>query len=661
MTEIKKNTDSQDTKIITENNKDQPQVKKQEKPQDQPQVKKQEKTQDQPQVKKQEKPQENSSKSISFDKLGLSDDLLSALTQLGYEAPTPIQQASIPLLLEGHDLIAQAQTGTGKTGAFALPSISNLDPSIKQTQVIVIAPTRELAIQVAEAFKSYSKYIKNFNVTSIYGGQDYNTQLKALKRGSQVIVGTPGRVIDHMKRGSLSLDALKTIVLDEADEMLKMGFSDDINWIFDKIKQPHQTALFSATMPDAIKRIAQKYLSNAKEIKIKSKTVSVETIEQFYISVSRNEKLDILTRFLDSEDINAAIIFSRTKNYSTELAEKLQARGYAAAALNGDMNQALREKVVGKLKSGQLDIIVATDVAARGIDVPRVSHVINFDIPFDSESYLHRIGRTGRAGRAGKAILFINPREFNLLRNIERALNCKIPKILPPSIEEINEKRNKKLAEKVIDVIDNNNNKLNHFHNIVDRITSEGEYSLKDIAAAFAYLMQPVKKPEPTEYKPKSEEESGFGRRRERYSNNRSGSDRRGSGSSDRSGGGYRGRSDSSSSDRSGGYRGRSEGSDRSSSSSDRSGGYRGRSKGSDRSGGYRGRSEGSDRSGSDRSGSDRKFGGSQDFAKRSDNNSEKKSYRSDKPGESRFKSKSDDYKSKPSKSKPKRKSNATA
>ena len=271
------------------------------------------KTEKKPKKKTNINSQDKTNDNRSFDELGLNEDLLSAITQLGYETPTPIQKASIPLLLEGHDLLAQAQTGTGKTAAFALPSISNLDHNIKQPQVIVIAPTRELAIQVAEAFKSYSKYIKNFNVTSIYGGQDYNTQLKALKRGSQVIVGTPGRVIDHMKQGSLSLDSLKTIV----------------NWIFDKIKQPHQTALFSATMPNEIKKIAQKYLSEAKEVKIKAKTVSVEAIEQFYLSVSRNEKLDILTRFLDSEDIQAAIIFSRTKNYSNELAEKFLPRLYS--------------------------------------------------------------------------------------------------------------------------------------------------------------------------------------------------------------------------------------------------------------------------------------------------------------------------------------------
>ena len=438
--------------------------------------------------------------SKQFDQLGLNQNLLDSLFQLGYETPTQIQEHSIPILLQGHDLLAQAQTGTGKTAAFALPCISNLDFNLKKTQIVVIAPTRELAIQVAEAFKSYSKHIKNLNVTSIYGGQDYNTQLKALKRGSQVIVGTPGRLIDHIKRGSLSLESLKTIVLDEADEMLKMGFSDDIQWIFDQIKQDHQTALFSATMPNEIKKIAQKYLSNAKEVKIKSKTVSVETIEQYYLSVSRNQKLDILTRFLDSEEIDASIIFSRTKNYSNELAEKLQARGYAAAALNGDMNQSLREKTIAKLKSGAIDIIVATDVAARGIDVPRVSHVINIDIPHDSESYIHRIGRTGRAGKQGKAISFISPREFNLLRNIERTINAKIPKIDPPSIKEINEKRDKKLAEQVIDVINQKASKLSHYHNIIDRITSAGEYNIKDIAAAFAYLMQPAQKTIQTDF-----------------------------------------------------------------------------------------------------------------------------------------------------------------
>ena len=390
----------------------------------------------------------------SFNKLGLSSALLSNLSQLGYESPTPIQAASMPILLAGDDLLAQAQTGTGKTAAFALPALMHLDVKLQKPQTLVIAPTRELAIQVAEAFQSYAKGIKGFHVLPIYGGQDYQIQLRALKRGSQVIVGTPGRVMDHLRRGTLCLDAIKTVVLDEADEMLNMGFIDDIEWIFEQISHEYQTALFSATMPSAIQKIAKRYLKDAKKVQIKPTESTVSTIEQNYFCVSRNQKLEALTRYLEVEEIKAAIIFSRTKNWSAELAEKLQARGYAAAALHGDMQQSLRKKVIDRIKDGSLDIIVATDVAARGIDVERVSHVINYDIPHDAESYIHRIGRTGRAGRKGKALLFITYREQRLLKDIERAINSKIVQIEPPSLKEMSEKRSKLLADKVKGILE---------------------------------------------------------------------------------------------------------------------------------------------------------------------------------------------------------------
>jgi len=424
-----------------------------------------------------------------FNKLGLAPALLSSLTELGYEAPTPIQEQSIPILMEGNDLLAQAQTGTGKTAAFALPILSHLDLAMKKPQALIIAPTRELAIQVAEAFQSYAKHLNGFHVAPIYGGQAYPIQLRALKRGAHVIVGTPGRVMDHLRRGTLSVDALKTVILDEGDEMLKMGFVDDIEWILDQIPHSHQTALFSATMPSSIQKIAKRYLKDARKIHIKPKETTVDAIEQFYTRVSKNQKLDVLTRFLEVEDIQAAIIFARTKNCSAELADKLQARGYAAAALNGDMNQSLREKVIGRIKSGSLDIIVATDVAARGIDVERVSHVINFDIPHDTEAYIHRIGRTGRAGRKGKALLFVTPRENRLLNEIERAIHNPIKQIEPPSLKEMNEKRSKQLTEKVINIIAKSN-KLKPYHEMVENIMEQADCAPKDISAALAYLIQ---------------------------------------------------------------------------------------------------------------------------------------------------------------------------
>ncbi len=445
----------------------------------------------------------------SFHPLKLIPTLLSALTELGYEIPTPIQEKSIPILMQGHDLLAQAQTGTGKTAAFALPILSHLDLSLKKPQALIITPTRELAIQVAEAFQSYAKHLKQFHVTPIYGGQDYQIQLRALKRGAHIIVGTPGRLMDHLRRSTLAIDHLKTIVLDEADEMLKMGFIEDIEWILNQISHHHQTALFSATMPASIQKIAKKYLKNATSVYIQPKENTVNLIKQSYISISKNQKIELLTRFLEIEDIQAAIVFVRTKNSSSELAEKLQARGYAAAALHGDMSQALREKVVDRIKTGSLDIIVATDVAARGIDVDRISHVINFDIPYDAESYIHRIGRTGRAGRKGKALLFVTPREHRLLSEIERAIHKKIEPMEPPSLKEMNKKRNEQLTEKITHVMAKDK-RLKPYSAMIDNIVEQSNCTPKEVATALVYLMQqsnPLPSYEIESAKPKQKEQ----------------------------------------------------------------------------------------------------------------------------------------------------------
>lgn len=425
---------------------------------------------------------------ISFNKLGLARDLLSALSTLGYELPTPIQEQSIPVLLAGDDLLAQAQTGTGKTAAFALPILSQLDLSVKKPQALVIAPTRELAIQVAEAFRSYAKDLNGFQVTPIYGGQDYVPQLRALKRGAHVVVGTPGRLMDHLRRGSLLASDLKTLVLDEADEMLKMGFIDDIEWILEQIPNKHQTALFSATMPKEIQKIADRYLKQPKKIQLKPSKNTIEAIEQFYIRVAGHQKLEVLTRFLEVETVEASIIFTRTKNGSAELAEKLQARGYAAAPINGDMNQSAREKAISRLKNGSLDILVATDVAARGIDVDRVTHVINFDIPHDTESYIHRIGRTGRAGRTGKAFLFVAPRENRLLKDIEHAIDRSIKQIEAPTLIEMQAIRSKQLIEKVTGIIEKSK-KLGPYREVIQQMLDHGDFSSHDVAAALAYLL----------------------------------------------------------------------------------------------------------------------------------------------------------------------------
>jgi len=425
----------------------------------------------------------------SFADLGLSATLLKTLADIGYETPSPIQAQCIPVLLDGHDLIGMAQTGTGKTAAFALPLMETIDVKLMKPQALILTPTRELAIQVAEALQSYAHGLPGFHVLPIYGGQSYTIQLKQLSRGAHIIVGTPGRVMDHLERKTLNLDNLKTLVLDEADEMLRMGFIDDVEWILERTPEKHQTALFSATMPEQIRRVAQKYLVEPREIKIKSATATVAAIRQVYWQVSGMHKLDALTRILEvEEDFDAAIIFVRTKTATVELADKLNARGYAAAALNGDLNQQMRERVIEQLKSGALDIVIATDVAARGIDVPRVSHVVNYDIPYDTEAYVHRIGRTGRAGRTGNAILFVAPREIRMLRTIERATRSPIAPLTLPSRADVTNKRVSDFKEKVVEVL--NAEGLDFFANIVAQISEEQNVGAEEVAAALAMMAQ---------------------------------------------------------------------------------------------------------------------------------------------------------------------------
>ena len=389
-----------------------------------------------------------------FDQLDLQPAILAALAEIGYETPSPIQAACIPHLLAGQDILGEAQTGTGKTAAFALPALDRVDLARREPQVLVLTPTRELAIQVAEAFQRYASRMAGFHVLPLYGGQSMVVQLRQLQRGAHVIVGTPGRIMDHIERKSLNLDGLTTLILDEADEMLRMGFIDDVEWILEHTPAERQTALFSATMPDAIRRVAHRYLREPREVKIKAATATVSTIHQRYLQIAGAHKLDALTRILEVEDdFDAAIVFVRTKTATVELAEKLEARGYAAACLNGDMTQQLRERVIEQLKAETLDIVVATDVAARGIDVPRISHVINYDIPYDTEAYVHRIGRTGRAGRTGNAILFVAPRENHLLRQIERATRQPIEALKLPSREAVADKRVAAFRQQVAEVL----------------------------------------------------------------------------------------------------------------------------------------------------------------------------------------------------------------
>jgi ATP-dependent RNA helicase DeaD len=424
----------------------------------------------------------------SFNQLALKKSLLEVLDEVGYETPSPIQAQTIPLLLEGRDVVGQAQTGTGKTAAFALPILSRLDLKQKEPQVLVLAPTRELAIQVAEAFQKYASHMHGFHVLPIYGGQDYAVQIRALKRGVHVAVGTPGRVMDHIRRGTLVLNKLTTLVLDEGDEMLRMGFIDDVDWILEQTPPQRQIALFSATMPQQIRRIATRYLNKPVEITIKVKTTTAETIRQRFWPVQGFHKLDALTRILEAEPFEAMLIFVRTKIATIELSEKLEARGYASAPLNGDIQQKQRERAIDQLKRGKLDILVATDVAARGLDVERISHVLNYDIPYDTEAYVHRIGRTGRAGRKGDAILFVTPREKRLLHAIEHATRHKIEIMDLPSTDVINNKRIEKFKQRITDTVAGE--ELGLFSEMIEQYQQDHDVPALQIAAALAQLLQ---------------------------------------------------------------------------------------------------------------------------------------------------------------------------
>ena len=470
--------------------------------------------------------------SVLFADLNLSDELLKAVTDQGYEQPSPIQAEAIPPLIEGRDLLGQAQTGTGKTAAFALPLLGNIDASNKAPQLLILAPTRELAIQVAEACQQYAKHLTGVNVLPIYGGQSYTIQLKQLKRGAQVVVGTPGRVMDHMRRKTLSLDKLNALVLDEADEMLRMGFIDDVKWVLEKSPPDRQIALFSATMPREVKKVADQHLQNPVHIKIASKTATASSISQRYWIVKGTHKLDAITRILESEETDGVIVFVRTKNATVELADKLAARGFRSEALNGDVVQATREKIVDRLKGGKLDILVATDVVARGLDVERISHVINYDVPHDTESYIHRIGRTGRAGRTGKAIIFIAPREKRMLGSIERATKQKIEPMDLPTVQDINQNRKQRFKDKIANAISDEN--LDFFSQLVAELQQEKEVSTEQIAAATAFLAQgetPLVLDEKAMAKDKMQYNSGsnsFSDRPSRGSRERNGSRERG-------------------------------------------------------------------------------------------------------------------------------------
>jgi ATP-dependent RNA helicase DeaD len=424
----------------------------------------------------------------SFAELNLPATVLKAISRQGYETPSPIQAECIPVLLQGRDIIGQAQTGTGKTAAFALPLLSRVDVSLASPQILVLAPTRELAIQVAEAFQAYASDIKGFHVLPIYGGQSYDIQLRQLKRGVHVVVGTPGRVMDHINRKTLKLDNLQAMVLDEADEMLRMGFIDDVEWILAKTPEQKQVALFSATMPAVIQKVANRYLKDPALIKIKSTTQTAKTITQHFVQVNNRAKLDALTRILESTDFDAVLIFVRTKNSTVELAEKLEARGFASEALNGDIAQKMRERTVERLKKSKIDIVIATDVAARGLDVDRISHVINYDIPYDAESYVHRIGRTGRAGRSGEAILFVTGKERRLLGSIEKMTQQKIQPLTLPSTADVNLQRIQKFKNRIQETIDAQD--LTVCHDLVRTFAEENDIDPIVIGAALVKMVQ---------------------------------------------------------------------------------------------------------------------------------------------------------------------------
>ncbi len=422
---------------------------------------------------------------IKFQDMALLPAMLKAVASVGYETPSPIQAQAIPYLLEGRDILGVAQTGTGKTAAFALPLLSNIDLKTRLPQILCLAPTRELAIQVAEAFQTYAKYLRGFNVLPVYGGADFRGQVRQLGRGVHVVVGTPGRVMDHIRRGTLVLDGLTTLVLDEADEMLSMGFIDDVEWVLQQMPEHHQTALFSATMPARVKNIADKYLQDPAQVTIKVSKTTAPGIRQSFLLLRNNEKLDTLTRIMEVEEFEAMIVFVRTKNSTLEVAERLRARGYSAEALNGDIIQNQREKTVARLKQGKIDVIVATDVAARGLDVERITHVINYDVPYDMESYINRIGRTGRAGREGDAILFVSGREKRMLQAIERATRGKIERFNFPSVDMLNERKIEQFFSRVDAVLQTD---LSEYCGVIDKYIKRTGADPVLLAAAMASL-----------------------------------------------------------------------------------------------------------------------------------------------------------------------------
>ena len=453
---------------------------------------------------------------MTFKDLGLPEFILNAVSDLGFETPSPIQQICIPHLLEGRDVLGMAQTGSGKTAAFSLPILAQIDPTEKHPQLLVMAPTRELAIQVADACEQFVKYAKGINIVTLYGGQRYDIQLRALKQGAQVVVGTPGRILDHIRRGTLSLAELKAIVLDEADEMLRMGFIDDVETVMAELPEHHQTALFSATMPEPIRRITKRFMKDPQEVKIKATQQSAPDIAQSCWYVHGFRKNDALLRFLEVEDFDAAIIFTRTKTGTLDVTELLEKHGFRAAALNGDMTQQLREQTLDRLRSGSLDIVVATDVAARGIDIERISLVVNYDIPLDAESYVHRIGRTGRAGRSGRALLFVEPRERRLLRNVEHLIKKNIEEVELPNHEVLQACRRKKFKDKITTQLEHHDLEL-YRELLEDMFTAD--QSQEDIAAAMMMLLQGKQKlilpPDPVVDKKARRDRNERGDRRE--------------------------------------------------------------------------------------------------------------------------------------------------
>lgn len=466
---------------------------------------------------------EQDAPSLTFADLGLGEAVLRSLRDVGYETPSAIQAETIPHLLAGRDLMGLAQTGTGKTAAFALPILDRLDVSQKSPQALVLAPTRELALQVCEAFERYAARTRGVHVLPVYGGQGYGVQLSALRRGVHVVVGTPGRIMDHLDKGTLDLSQLRFLVLDEADEMLNMGFAEDVETILADTPAEKQVALFSATMPAQIRRLSAKYLDEPVEIQVKGKTATASNITQRYLTVSYPQKVDALTRILETENFEGMIVFVRTKNETETLAEKLRARGFSAEAINGDVAQVQRERTVNRLKSGKLDILVATDVAARGLDVERISHVVNYDIPTDTESYVHRIGRTGRAGRSGDAISFVTPRERYLLKHIEKATRQPLQQMQMPTVEDVNTTRLSRFDDAITTALQATE-RIERFRDIIAHYVREHDVPEVDVAAALAVvaqgdtplLLDPAAEPKPRQERPVREERGPRGDRPER-------------------------------------------------------------------------------------------------------------------------------------------------